>query len=84
MVRILSVISSPTVPSPLVEARERTPFLYSTDTESPSILGSTTYFGSEITSLTLRSKSRSSSNEKLSCRLSILTSWTTSENFVPA
>ena len=64
MARTLAVTSSPTTPSPRVDARTRTPFSYSKLQERPSILISTTYSGSMPASRTLRSKSRSSSYEK--------------------
>ena len=41
-VRRFAVTSSPTSPSPRVEPRVSTPFVYSSETESPSIFGSTT------------------------------------------
>ncbi|KAF5034079.1 hypothetical protein DSECCO2_599950 [anaerobic digester metagenome] len=66
IVRRFSVTSSPTKPSPRVEPRTNTPSRYSSETESPSILGSTTYSGALSFSRTLRSKSRTSSVEKTS------------------
>ena len=61
MARTFSVTSSPTTPSPRVEARTSCPFSYSRLQDSPSILISTTYSGSTPASRTRRSKSRSSS-----------------------
>ena len=77
MARTLAVTSSPTTPSPRVEARTSSPFSYSRLQERPSILISTTYSGSMPASRTRRSKSRSSSYENASSRLSIFTAWVT-------
>ena len=43
IVKTLFVMSSPTVPSPLVAAYLNTPFSYTSDTAKPSILSSHTY-----------------------------------------
>ena len=61
MVRMFSVTSSPVTPSPRVEPRTNRPSRYSSATESPSNLGSTTYSTSPTASRTRRSNSRSSS-----------------------
>ena len=45
IVLALWVISSPVTPSPLVAALTNFPFLYTRETERPSILSSATYLG---------------------------------------
>ena len=69
-VRRLAVTSSPTFPSPLVEPLTKTPFSYSSATERPSILGSTTYSASGNIALILESNALTSSMPKASCKLS--------------
>ncbi len=83
-VRRLAVTSSPTKPSPRVEPRTNTPSRYSRETDSPSILGSTTYTGSGTVSRTRRSNSSISSSLNTSCRLPICTVCTTLSNWLSA
>ena len=68
-----SVTSSPICPFPLVAPCTNIPFSYFRAVDNPSIFVSTTYFSSSLfssdTFLTLVSKSLSSSNENISCKL---------------
>ena len=80
-----SVTSSPTVPSPLVAPRTKTPFSYSKDMDSPSIFGSTTYeCEAERDASILSPNAYSSSKLNTSCRLSNATSCVTCENVLSA
>ena len=73
----LWVISSPVTPSPLVAPRTNLPFLYSNETDKPSIFNSQTYLGFGTSFFTL------SSNAIISLSLNTLlsdnigTSWVT-------
>ena len=80
MVRRLAVTSSPVLPSPRVAPRTSSPFWYSSATDSPSILGSTTYTGCGTLSRTRWSNARTSSSENTSCKLARGTSCCTGEN----
>ncbi|AEH54705.1 hypothetical protein BCO26_2646 [Heyndrickxia coagulans 2-6] len=74
-------MSSPIVPSPLVDPWTNKPFSYLSEIASPSIFSSHTYsYGSPAVSRTLRSKSRRSASLKAFARLSIGVSWTTLAN----
>ena len=66
IVIIFSVTSSPTKPFPRVDPVLKIPFSYSSDTDKPSILGSTTNTGESSCSLHLFIKASTSSNEKTS------------------
>ena len=77
-VRRFSVTSSPVTPSPRVAPRTKTPFSYSSDMDSPSILGSAQYSTPPGSSARIRSsKAASSSKENTSFRLSSGTSCVT-------
>ena len=85
MVFTLAVTSSPTNPSPLVDATSSTPFLYTISQERPSYLGSAAYStlafaGSSRNLFTLASKSLSSASFLASCRESIGIEWGTGLN----
>ncbi len=72
----LGVISSPINPSPRVEPSVNTPSRYSSETDKPSIFGSTvnSYAPSPRTRST---NALTSSTLKTSCKLPICTSWRT-------
>ena len=79
MVLRFSVTSSPTWPSPRVAPRTKRPFSYSSATDNPSTLGSTSYSTPPVrASWTRWPKSASSSKENTSWRLSRGTRWWTS------
>ena len=76
-----SVMFSPTIPFPRVDPLTSLPSLYSNDTESPSILVSTTNSVSRPNSYcTLVTNSSTSPYEKTSFKLCIATSCVTSSN----
>jgi len=82
IVRTFSVTPSPRIPSPRVEARTRIPFSYTSSTEAPSILGSTTYATEALPRAfrSLSSKRLKAASSESESRLSMGAACTTSGN----